>query len=297
LMQVAIVSCYLLGVLQKLSYPDFWQGYSFSSFFADGYAANNLVKPFFAALVLPLPAWAAFSWLVLALETALGLGLCFAKTRLATAIIGVLFHGGIMLTMEPLIAIFTIVMWTGYLAFFARPKGEAAPILTEEQARAGKLTTIFSALLIMLMILMPLRIYLPGGPDNQVLTLFDRTPWSYGMFIMRQKVEAVHLAVTEPTGVSHCIKATGVMLDCSTENDLIEAINYARKSYPGAAQARAETIITVNQRRSILKELLWKRPDGVSSGGYQQSVQVIDPTKMNDLIKSWHALAEDQRPL
>ncbi len=289
LIQVAIVSCYLFGVLQKLTYPDFWQGYSFSSFFADGFAANGIFKPLFASLKMPLFAWLAFSWTILVVETYLAVGLCFAKTRLATAITGVLFHGGIMVTMEPIIGIFSLVMWTGYLAFFnKRQKTEAASATNTEPVNLSlsALNMVLCAALIALMLLMPLRIYLPGGPANDVLTLFDRTPWTYGMFIMRQEVNGVNIAVTV-SGEPIYIRPTGWVLQGSTNNDLIAAANYAVKLYPQASLVKVQTIITVNQRRNVLKTLLWQKEAASVEPIITRTAQVIDDEKKTELIKDW----------
>ncbi len=290
LIQVAIVSCYLLGVLQKLTYPDFLQGYSFSSFFADGFAANDIFKPLFAALKMPIFAWATFSWMILVVETYLALGLCFARTRLATAIIGVLFHGGIMVTMEPIIGIFSLVMWTGYLAFFNKRPTAAAASANDTAALTNlslsALNMVLCGSLIALMLLMPLRIYLPGGPANDVLTLFDRTPWTYGMFIMRQKVDGMSLAVTV-SGETLYIKPTGWLLEGSTDNDLIAAANYAVKLYPQANLVKVQTIITVNQRRNVLKTLLWQKEVATVEPTITRTAQVIDDAKKTELIKDW----------
>jgi len=194
-----------------------------------------------------------------------------------------------MLTMEPIIGIFTLVMWTGYLAFFDKPlkSVEEAPSANiSEPGQAPVLNMVLCAALIALMLLMPLRIYLPGGPANDVLTLFDRTPWTYGMFIMRQKVDGVNIAVTKPDA-TYYIKPSGWILECSTDNDLIAAANYAVKLHPSADRVEVQSIVTVNQRRHILKTLAWEKAVTGQEPTISRSAQLIDDVKKDELIKDW----------
>lgn len=266
LIQVAVVSCYLLGVVQKLTIPDFWQGHTFASFFDKGWALNGLFKPFFAGLDLPLSFWAVFSCSVLLVETYIGLGLCFKKTRFSAIVLGLLLHGGIALTMDFVIAIFTLVMWTGYIAFYEKRSEISAIAAGEEQpATSARLPqTALSAIFIAVMLLVPLRIYLPGEPTNDVLTLFDRTPWAYTMFILRQDVNSVKIELSEKSADGtirqNSIEPFGRMLTTSTVNDMISLARYVIASHPDALTVDVQSLITVNRHRYILKKVHWSKP-------------------------------------
>jgi hypothetical protein len=287
LIQITVVSCYLYGVLQKLTIADFWQGHTFASFFEKGWAVNGIFQPFFASLDLPLSFWAAFSCLVLAVETFIGIGLCYKKTRTAAVITGLLLHGGIAITMDFVIAIFTIVMWTGYIAFYDRRGDDRSLAVTDRP-----LQTILSAAFIALLLLFPLRIYLPGQPQNDVLTLFDRTPWAYTMFILRQNVDAVKVEVTDAE--KRTVKPYGRMLNTSTVNDMVSLARWVIAANPHCTAVDVQSLITVNRHRYILKKCHWSKPANPAAYGdisaFSYSAENISPEQHRLLVGDFNAL-------
>jgi hypothetical protein len=292
LVQLTISFCYLFGVLQKVFYPDFWQGLTFEAYFYDGYAVAAPFRAFVINHPLPMTFWCASAIFLLAAETFIGLGLFFRRTRIAACILGFVLHGGIILIMDPILALFSIEMWTGYLAFFdgkgavaktrsdsaALPElpGPTAPTEATESTEPAAPTkptepkkngveTALSLAFIALMILMPLRIYYLPGPSAELLTLFDRTPWTFGMFILRQKVETIEIVFDDDKGQTHILPVTGRMQTASNANELISIARYVLQNNPTATSIRINDLIVVNERRRILKTLIWENPTAPGS--------------------------------
>jgi hypothetical protein len=272
LIQLTLCFCYLFGVLQKLFYPDFWQGISLEATFYDGYGVSAPFKDFFLKFPLPMSFWCASSIFLMLSETFLGLGLFFKRTRILACILGFILHGGILVTMDPVLAIFSIEMWTGYLAFFEGTyKNIQNQNQTQQQNQAAepgpvsRIKTALSLAFIALMILMPLRIYYLPGPPNDLLTLFERTPWGFGMFLMRQKVEQLDIAFDDTQGNTHTVPVFGRMHTASNDNELLSIAAYVLKNNPGAKSIRINDLIVVNERRNILRTLIWDNPSAPES--------------------------------
>ncbi|MBU6451745.1 MAG: hypothetical protein KGS72_08215 [Cyanobacteria bacterium REEB67] len=271
LIQLALATCYLYSVLQKYLYPDFWLGISLESYFHDGFAVTPFFRDFVVQHPLPMSAWQACAVLVTVGEALIALGLFFKKTRLAACLLGLILHGGIIVLMDPIITIFSLEMWSAYLAFFDK-KSAAVDSAKASDATGGAqcaaahpLKTAFSVAFIALMLLMPARIYWQAGPPNDLLTLFDRTPWTFGMFLMRQKVDNLEIAYDDAAGQTHEMPVSGRMKTISNDNELIALARYVRQKNPQAAAIRINDQIIVNERRRILKTLIWNTPSKAGS--------------------------------
>ena len=131
LIQITLASCYIFSVLQKLFYSDFWQGISLEAFFYDGFAVTPIFKNLIVSHPLPQIFWKSASIFLLFGEALIGVGLFFRQTRMLACALGVILHGGIIVVMEPIIAIFSLEMWTGYLAFFEKEKRNRKKIRPE----------------------------------------------------------------------------------------------------------------------------------------------------------------------
>jgi hypothetical protein len=272
LIQLTVASCYIFGVLQKIFYPDFWQGLSLEAAFYDGFAVTAPFKSFFIEHQLPMSFWSASAVLLILVESAVAVGLFFKKTRLAACALGLVLHGGIVVMMEWVLAIFSLEMWTGYLAFFdAKEKtkntvtAEPGPEKIPPSFKPSPLKTALSLIFIALLIFMPLRIYYLPGPPADLLTLFERTPWGFGMFLMRQKVEELNIAFEDSHGQTHNVEASGRMHTASNDNELIAIAAYVSKNNPDARCIRINDVIVVNESRRILRTLIWDQPQSPTS--------------------------------
>ncbi|MBS2007008.1 MAG: hypothetical protein JST01_08205 [Cyanobacteria bacterium SZAS TMP-1] len=262
LIQLTICSCYIFAVIQKIFYPDFWLGLSLEANFYDGFAVTSPFKAFFIQHQLPMSFWQASSILLLVLETFVAIALFFKQTRIAACILGIFLHGGILMMMDPILSLFSLEMWLGYLAFF--PGNKKVENTTDGTARPP-LQTAFSLVYIAVLIIMPMRIYFLGGPPPELLTLFERTPWTFGMFLMRQKQEQIEMAFEDEKGERHSLEATGRMKTASNDNELISIAQYILKNNPGAKEISINDSIIVNERRRVLRTLVWRNPGQAGS--------------------------------
>jgi len=304
LIQLTICSCYLFGVLQKLFYPDWCQGLSLEAAFYDGFAVTAPFRPLFINHPLPLSIWQANAIFLLFAETFIGLGLFFKPTRIAACILGFFLHGGILVMMDPLLSLFSLEMWLGYLAFFEKrrkkapagqqtsaeapdPAPEPAPTLapTPDQTtppQASPIKTALALAYLALIIIMPMRIYFLPGPPPELLTLFERTPWTFGMFLMRQKQGSLEIAYEDQNAVRHVLEPSGRMKTASNDNELIAIAEYVFRQHPEAKKVSVNALIVVNERRQILRTLIWDKAtssaanSAASSCGSQPHISVID---------------------
>jgi len=282
LIQLTICSCYLFGVLQKLFYPDWCQGLSLEAAFYDGFAVTAPFRPLFIDHPLPLSVWQANAIFLLFAETFIGLGLFFKPTRIAACILGFFLHGGILVMMDPLLSLFSLEMWLGYLAFFEK-RHKKAQALTPEQTtppQAAPIKTALALAYLALILIMPLRIYFLPGPPPELLTLFERTPWTFGMFLMRQKQESLDIAYEDQGGVRHVVEPSGRMKTASNDNELIAIAKYIFEQHPEAKKVSVNALIVVNERRQILRTLIWDKSassSGSSSGSSSASFSSAQP--------------------
>jgi uncharacterized membrane protein YphA (DoxX/SURF4 family) len=109
--QLHISMGYLLTVILKLS-GEHWPGGT-----AVWYAMNlvDLARFPVPGWIIAPPVGAVVTWLTLAVELGVGVGVWFGRTRAAALIGGVLLHLGILMTMD--IGLFSLVMLVSYLAW------------------------------------------------------------------------------------------------------------------------------------------------------------------------------------
>ena len=256
IIQIAIVGCYLFGVMHRALYPDFLSGLTFKQFFADGFACNDWCKSTVMQIASGMSdtAWQAMALITLVGEVGIGLGLCFKRTRMMAVILGLILHLGITVVMEPLLLLFTIDMFVGYLAFFDGKGDEAVEM--PKPGIATNLRTMAAIAMIALEIAIPLRIYWPNEEtrDWRTLTLFARAPWSFGMFILRQEAIAVHCYVDDkPISVPGGEKGKNRFDNLATDNEMKTAARYLLSLHPEAKNARVETVVVINGARTLRK--------------------------------------------
>jgi len=199
-------------------------------------------------------AWQAMALITLVGEVGIGLGLCFKRTRMMAVILGLILHLGITVVMEPLLLLFTIDMFVGYLAFFDGKGDEAVEM--PKPGIATNLRTMAAIAMIALEIAIPLRIYWPNEEtrDWRTLTLFARAPWSFGMFILRQEAIAVHCYVDDkPISVPGGEKGKNRFDNLATDNEMKTAARYLLSLHPEAKNARVETVVVINGARTLRK--------------------------------------------
>ena len=274
IIQVSTVICYLYTGLQKLLFPDFRDGYSFEATFADGWGLNELWRHVLPVAHLGHGFWVFMSWATIVGEFSLGLGLCFPKTRKATAMCAILFHVAISALLDLFISMFSLVMWAGLTTFFdekdTKKRGDTS---TSTVDSANFITTLLTpkinvqaslaAVLLAVLVFFPLRIYFyPGRPVDK-LGFFDRSPWSFCMFLARQETTRLDAKYQDAEGQwhDHPIGKSERWGGISSDNETYALAAYMFKVHPDAKRVRIETDILLNGRLPQEKVLERSRSD------------------------------------
>lgn len=265
IIQVSTIICYLYAGLQKLFFADFRDGYSFEAMFADGWGLNDFWRHLLPLSHLGHNFWLFLSWATIVGEIYLGLGLCFPKTRKATAIFAILFHVAISVLFDQFISMFSLVMWAGLTTFFDKketngqskehPVGYSSILYssifpTTSLTPRINMQASLAAVLLAVLIIFPLRIYFyPGRPIDK-LAFFDRSPWSFCMFLARQETIRLDAKYEDAEGRwhDHPIGKNDRWGGISSDNETYALAAYMFKIHPDAKRVRVETDILLNGR-------------------------------------------------
>jgi hypothetical protein len=262
IIQVSTIICYLYTGWQKLLFPGFRDGYSFEATFADGWGLNDYWHKLLPLSHLGHNFWVIVSWATIVGEICLGLGLLFPKTRKATAIFAIVFHLAIAVLLDRFIVMFSLVMWAGLTTFFDKKVGKAqnktqsksqsfldfssfpTTLLTSKINLQAALAAVFLAVLIFF----PLRVYFyPGRPVDR-LAFFDRSPWSFCMFVARQETIRLDAKYQDPQGQwhEHKIGKDDRWGGVSSDSETYALAAYMFRIHPEAKRVRIETDILLN---------------------------------------------------
>jgi hypothetical protein len=252
--EVAVSSCYLYGILQKLLSPEWLSGESLKAVHATAFGVREFLTSTISSIHLSDPIWAAASWAVLAVELFIALALWSKRLRIYAIIIGLSFHFVLGVVFNYVEA-FGLAMLIGYLAFVDKKDDLAA----ERIHSNGKLQPVLAAACMLFMVVMPARIYFWEGRPLQSLSFFDRSPWGFAMYLFVQKVRMVSAQYQTADGQWHELPIAGRMREASSDNDLFAMQRFILKEYPAAREIRIITDVSVNNARILRKELLSSR--------------------------------------
>lgn len=241
IIQLAVAGCYGFAVLGRLTSPTHLSGLSFKYAVGTGWAANHLFVDFYKYLGTIDWIWMPFSLLVIVLEIFLCLGFFFEKTRRIAFALGVLLHVGIAITLTETLIIYSLIMLTGYLAFFDGLE-ETEP----EARRPARLETAMAVVFLAMMAVIPLRVYFYPGRPASTLCLTDREPWTFHMFMLKQDTIDVDVRFQDEHGDWHKVPITGRMQYTSADSDLYSMIAYLFRIHPEARAVEAKVKLKLN---------------------------------------------------
>jgi uncharacterized membrane protein len=251
LIQISVFFCYFYSAVQKLFFADFVNGSSLAAYLEGGEMVRPFFLPFLQSFKLPLAVWEAVSWLTIAFELYLAVALFLKTQRKAALVLGTIFHVTIVIFLN--IMTFSLVMLTGYLAFIDSPKDE--PVAQDIVASIKPGEFAMCLLLVLVMALIPARVYAwTGRPPNTIVQL-DRAPWVFGMFVIRTDTKAVEIRYKDASGDWHEIQPVGRMKEASSDNELYALRNYVLAVYPDSREVYARLELKVNQRFSVVKTI------------------------------------------
>lgn len=246
LIQVALSSCYIFSALHKF-HPEFFSGLTMYDLLGRGFLLRPEILP--AIQWLSLPRWFTdlSSYVVIALELFIGIGLWFRQTRIFAVIAGVFMH--IMFTaMIPGIELFAPITWTGYLAFFDKRSDVKVPLpnLAFDKPLVDKLVTAAACILC---IAMPARLFFLPPYTYLHMSLYDRVPWGFSMFLFHEEVKYVEAVYRTQDHLWHKVPIEGRMNTTSSASDLIALAYYLSKIHPEADRIMVATCLQVNSHR------------------------------------------------
>ncbi len=260
IIQVSTIVCYLYTGWQKLLFPDFRDGYSFEATFADGWGLNDYWRQILPLAHLGHNFWLVVSWATIVGELSLGLGLIFPKTRKVTALFAIIFHVAIAVLLDKFITMFSLVMWAGLTTFFdnevSKVQNKSSSLINFSIFPTTLLTpkinlqASLAAVLLAVLIFFPLRIYFyPGRPIDK-LSFFDRSPWSFCMFLARQETIRLDAKYQDSQGQwhEHIIGKNDRWGGISSDNETYALAAYMFNVHPDAKRVHIETDILLNGR-------------------------------------------------
>jgi hypothetical protein len=243
LVQIGVSACYGYSALHKAIHPDWAFGHTLADLFT--HEAN--LRPFWAPLARALPRGDDVYWApaigVIAVEAFIAAGLWAERTRRAAVLCGFLLHASFLIVL-PGVDVFAPTMMAGLLTFLAltpRAVTEAGAPPRREVALAGVVALVLLA--------MPARLYLLPGPPSRSLTFYDRSPWSFSMFLFLQEVESVSAEAIGPDGRRDPLPLVGRMPLAGSQKELRAMAAYLLRTHPEAAAIEVRSRLCINHRR------------------------------------------------
>ncbi len=248
--QISLSACYFFAAIGKV-HPEYFDGYTLFHMLGRGFVIRPQIRDFVLGLHVSHEMATFLSIFVIVLEVFLALGLWFKSTRLFTAIVGVLFHCALTLSL-PGIEPFAPVMCTSYLAFFEKRGDQPCRNLSFKKPITDILLTVFVCVA---SIAMPIRFYMM--PREQLLSLsyFDRAPLGLAMYLFDEEVKSVGVSYQTSDEQWHKVNADGRMAVCSSTSDMLSLAYYLQKTHPEAVSIKIITRLIVNGHKSIVKQL------------------------------------------
>lgn len=251
LIQIALSACYLFSAMHKF-HPEFLSGLTLFDMLGRGFLLRPELLP--AVQWLSLPRWftGLLTYLVIALEAFIGIGLWFRASRLWAVVAGIFMHCAFTFVI-PGIELFAPIAWTGYLAFFEK-RGAA------EKKSLGFRKPLSSLALFLiasfLAFLMPARFFFLPRFEYLYMSLYDRVPWGFSMFLFHEEVRGVEISYQTEDDSWHEVEPEGRMLQSSSDSDLIAMANYVAARHPEALRIIIRCKLRVNSHGLRVKECL-----------------------------------------
>ncbi len=280
LIQFSIVACYGFSALQKLFTPEFISGHSMAALI-DGSALQSWLVPILKSVSISPDMWMLISILVVALESALALGLCFKRTRIA-ALSGVfLFQAAIFATMTSYIALLHFSIFVCCLSFFDRipfknlrlgvkqnleVTDSTAPICTAQLP--GRIYFAVAALAACCFVAFPLRMYFIAHAFER-FSLMDRRPWTFCMYICQEGNYKTSISMRNDKGVWESISPRGRMKYLSSNAEMFALARYIERAAPPFEELRLESSYQTNGTFQDHKVLTVK---ALSPGRFEHSL-------------------------
>lgn len=259
LIQLSVFFCYFYSAVQKLLCPDFMSGFSIQAEMADGWSFNDFWKPILHLQYVPHWFWLSFSWVTVVLEFFLAFGLFSKRWRKWAFLLGIGFHIGISVLLDLYITLFSVAMLIGYLAFLdpPRPKEAAsAPAPQPEKRRYARRGLVGACAFIALMALVPLRIYFFQTRPLAETTMFDRTPWTFCMFLQRIDQNKVNIIFKEHGAwQALTLNPKWRTKSASTDTEMYSICNWLFHSRPAVDEVVVELEFAVNRQWTEKKRL------------------------------------------
>lgn len=252
LIQLSIGACYFYGAFGKL-HPEWMSGETLNTLLYMDWDLREIWQAPAKLLPLPRPTLAAFSYLFFATEMYLAFAFFFEKTRKSALLIGILLHLTFAVLLQQVEG-YSAVMLIGYMAFFEKKS------IASNDSGAGKMPTVpaslersLAVICALALLLMPSRYLLfPKYPLMQE-TLFDHSPWGFGMYLFQQKVHDVKIVVTGKDGKPTTLEPTERMTECSSDSEFLALAQYLFAKYPDAEEVKISSSTTINKKREISK--------------------------------------------
>jgi hypothetical protein len=152
-------------------------------------------------------------------------------------------------------------MWAGLVAF-ADKKGEDEN--TPKMSALGwppkrKAEVVLAAIFSLFLILFPARAYvLPERPLSE-MTGFDRSPWSFCMYLQCLETTAFDLDYLTSDGQWHKFPSQGRMRTGYTENEIYAAAHYIFDTVPNASEVKVRLRLSINHHTFQERTLAAKR--------------------------------------
>lgn len=273
LIQLSIGACYFYGAFGKL-HPEWLNGQTLNNLLYNGWDIRETWQPLFKLAPLPMPILGGLSYVLFAIEMYLAFAFFFERTRKSALIIGILLHAAFALFIQQVEG-YSAIMLIGYMTFFQQGGLKPAASSTETEATDAqkdsansaigkkanapffeKACAVFFALALMLM---PARYYLFPKYSLTRETLFDHSPWGFGMYLFQQNVKDVKVELTLMNGSSFSPPMSERMKECSSDTEFLCLAQYLFRKYPEAESIRITSSILINKKRELQKTGFFKR--------------------------------------
>jgi hypothetical protein len=245
LVQVAVTACYGFSALHKAVQTDWSSGQTLAAMVHQGTYFRPIWSPLLAILPRSDVFYQSLALGVVAVEALIAAGLWCARTRRWAVLAAFLLHVSFLVFLND-VDVFAPTMMAGLLAFI----GPEAP-REEPAAGPSRREVAMAGVVVMALLAMPVRLYiLPGGPAGS-LSFFDRSPWSFSMYLFVQEVESVSAEYLGPDGHRHSVRLVGRMDRAGSEKELRALAAFVLRSHPEATAVEVRSRLRINHRRRL----------------------------------------------
>ncbi len=273
LIQISLAACYFYGAFGKL-HPEWLNGETLNNLLYNSWDIREIWQPLFKLAPLPMPILGALSYVVFATEMYLAFAFFFERTRKSALIIGILLHLAFALFIQQVEG-YSAIMLIGYMTFFRQgewgaasssveaPAKDAQDASTNSQAEKIANAPLFertgAILFALALMLMPARYYLFPKYSLTQETLFDHSPWGFGMYLFQQDVKDVRVELILKDGSSFNLPISKRMKECASDTEFLTLAQYLFKKHPQAEGLRITSSIVINKKRELRKTGVFKR--------------------------------------